>query len=481
MVNHLFAKIEDLQLESRDRIAQTASQYFDISVWQMLAALVVGGSVCIFGDEEVRDAAQLPLGIERRSVTIVETVPSLLRAIVEELASVGMSRAGLSSVLWMIVTGETLAPELCRQWLSLYPHIPLLNAYGPTECSDDVTHQPISEPPRADATAMPIGRALQNMRLYVLDRRFEPVPLGVLGEICVAGVGVGRGYLNEVGRTADVFVPDPFGAAGGERLYRTGDVGRFLPDGAIEFVGRLDHQVKVRGFRIELGEIEATLSEHSGVRGCAVLVRGESQEEQRIVAYVVAAGDDAPTVEELRGFLQKRLPAYMLPSVFVMLKTLPLTPNGKVDLKALPAPDASSFECSNGYVAPRNSTEERLAAIWVELLGVERVGINDNFFESGGHSLLATRVTSRVRAAFEIELPLRTFFESPTVKGLAAWVDERLAAQSPRAVVAPRIQARPRGQKNLEGLLSKINQLSRTEVERLLAEKRTPNEEMANG
>ncbi|HYP53191.1 MAG TPA: amino acid adenylation domain-containing protein, partial [Pyrinomonadaceae bacterium] len=350
MVNHLFVKVRDLGLTASDVLAQTASQYFDISVWQMLAPLVVGGRVVIYDDETARDASRLLEEVARDGVTIVETVPSLLRAAVE-----GMSAAGggpeLNGLRWMIVTGEALAPELCRQWLAAYPRIPLLNAYGPTECSDDVTHHVVSAPPAAEVALMPIGRAVSNMRLYVLGRRLELLPAGAVGEVCVAGTGVGRGYINEARRTAEVFVPDPFDGEGGARLYRTGDLGRFLPDGSIEFLGRVDHQVKVRGFRNELGEIEAALAEHAEVRECCVVAREEAAGEKRIVAYVVSRSHESPAlVDELRRHLQQRVPGYMIPSAFVALDELPLNANGKVDRKALPAPDASRDASDEEYV-----------------------------------------------------------------------------------------------------------------------------------
>jgi amino acid adenylation domain-containing protein len=479
MVNHLFVKVQDLALAASDVVAQTASQYFDISVWQMLAPLVVGGAVRVYDDETARDATRLLEEVARDRVTVVETVPSLLRAAVE-----GMSAAGggpeLPSLRWMIVTGEALAPELCRQWLAAYPQVPMLNAYGPTECSDDVTHHVVASPPAAVVALMPIGRAVQNMRLYVLGRRLELLPGGAVGEVCVAGTGVGRGYVNDPRRTAEVFVPDPFSTEPGGRLYQTGDLGRFLPDGSIEFLGRVDQQVKVRGFRIELGEIEAALAEHEAVRECVVVAREEAGGEKRLVAYVGARPDESPaSVEELRRHLQQRVPGYMIPAAFVTLDSLPLTPNGKVDRERLPAPDASRDAGDTEYVAPRSETEAALAEVWSEVLGVERVGVNDNFFALGGHSLLAARVAARVRARFEVELPLRNLFETPDVASIARFVEEKREAKQP-ARVAPKIQARRRGGKNLQELLSKVSQLSDGEAGRLLAEKRPASVERSN-
>jgi amino acid adenylation domain-containing protein len=287
MLNHLFAKIQDLQLTGDDVVAQTASQCFDISVWQFLAALLVGATVHIFDDDVAHDPLRLLEEVEDKKVTILETVPSMLRMMLEVAPPRERGRAALGRLRWLVPTGEALAPELCRQWLSKHPHVPLLNAYGPTECSDDVTHYAIHRPPPEDVLRMPIGRPVANLRLYVLDSLMQPVPRGVTGEIYVGGAGVGRGYLNDAARTAGVFVPNPFAPEPGERCYRTGDVGRYLPGGDIEFLGRTDNQVKLHGNRIELGEIEAVLSQHPAVREAVVVVREDEPGDARLAAYIV--------------------------------------------------------------------------------------------------------------------------------------------------------------------------------------------------
>ena len=421
MINHLWAKILGLPLVASDRIAQTASQTFDISVWQLLAALVLGGRVEIFPDETAQDPQRLLEGIERGRITILETVPSLLRVLVEE-AERGAVRPGLASLRWMIPTGEALPPELTASWLRLYPDIPLLNAYGPTECSDDVTHAVVRTWPEEGAPPrVPIGRPVANLHLHVVDRYLQPLPIGIPGELCVGGTGVGRGYLDEPARTADMFVPDPFAVEPAARMYRTGDLVRQLTDGSFDFLGRIDHQVKVRGFRIELGEIEAVLAEDPRVRQTVVVTREleGAKGDPRLVAYVVQADGPAVSSEDLRALVGERLPDYMVPAAVVFLESLPLTPNGKIDRKALPAPDAVQLAIQAEYVAPRNSTEQALARIWADLLGLERVGVHDDFFHLGGHSLLAARVVSRVREAFRVELPLATFFEESTLGNLA--------------------------------------------------------------
>jgi amino acid adenylation domain-containing protein len=416
MMNHLYAKVVDLALVADDVVAQTASQCFDISVWQMLAALVCGGCTLVLPDEVAGDPAGLLAALDGERVTIAEVVPSLLRVMAEEAASHGAPWP-LAALRWMLVTGEALPPAFCREWLAVYPGVPLLNAYGPTECSDDVTHHAVRTPPADDAPRVPIGAAIRNTRLYVVDRALRPVPNGVLGELCVGGAGVGRGYLNEPRRTAGVFVPDPFSATPGARMYRTGDVARRLADGTLEFLGRMDHQVKVRGFRIELGEIEAVLRRHPDVRD-AVATAIDDGRGARLVAHVVTPLSAEALIPALRKHVAEALPEYMAPAAYVVMEALPLTPNGKVDRKALPAPDFGADAAA--FVAPRTPVEAAVAGVWAELLGVPRVGATDGFFELGGHSLLATRVLARLRETFRVELPLRVLFEAPTVGALAA-------------------------------------------------------------
>jgi amino acid adenylation domain-containing protein len=286
MMNHLLAKVTELGLSASNVVAQNASQCFDISVWQFLAPLVVGGQVRVFEDEVAQDPTLLLNQVEETGISVLETVPSMLRALLNEIARREERRPTLAALSWLIPTGEALSPELCREWLRLYPATRMLNAYGPTECSDDVSHQRIERIPEPGQTHVPIGRPVVNTRLHIVDRELRPLPLGTAGELCAGGVGVGRGYLFQPDRTAEVFVPDPFSDEPGTRLYRTGDLARQLPDGAIVFLGRRDHQVKIRGFRIELGEIEALLGEHSAVGSAVVMARGE-ESGGRLVAYVV--------------------------------------------------------------------------------------------------------------------------------------------------------------------------------------------------
>ncbi len=386
----------------------------------------------IFPDEVTHDPGRLLAQVEEQHISILETVPSMMRAMLDVLEISLTKGPKLAALRWLIPTGEALPGELCRHWLRLYPAIPLLNAYGPTECSDDVTHHPISQPLVETCSMMPIGRAIGNIRIYVLDRGMRPVPIGVSGELYIGGIGVGRGYLADATRTAEAFVPDPFSEERGARLYRTGDVARYLNDGMLEFLGRRDHQVKMRGYRIELGEIEAVLAQHPGVRECAVLVREDVPGNARLVAYVVPRQEHL-LGNELQSSLKDQLPDYMVPSAFVFLKTLPLTPNGKLDRHALPAPDATSTESGVPFVAPRNSVEEMLAGIWADLLGLvrEHISIYEDFFALGGHSLLTVRLASEIEKHFEVRLPLIAIFQGRTIEALA----EVLRLQTDSSVV----------------------------------------------
>jgi acyl carrier protein len=286
---------------------------------------------------------------------------------------------------------------------------------------------------RDKSETVPLGRAIANTQIYILNHYLQPVPIGVTGELYIGGDSLARGYLNQPKLTSERFIRNPFSIQNSkfkiqntdsERLYKTGDLARYLPDGNIEFIGRSDHQVKIRGFRIELGEIEATLRQHPEVQEVVVLDREDESGEKRLVAYVVSSQNQASiSTSELHRFLKEKLPEPMVPSALVLLKALPLTPNGKVNRQALPAPHLTRSHLDAIYVAPRGPVEERLAIIWTQVLGVEQVGIHDNFFELGGHSLLATQIIYRVREAFQMELSLRNLFEKPTVAGMAECID----------------------------------------------------------
>jgi len=422
MLNNQLSKVPYLALSEADVIAQTASQSFDISVWQFLAAPLFGARVDIVPNAIAHDPQGLLEHVQCQGITVLESVPSLIQGMLAQ------ARIGLDGLRWMLPTGEAMPPELARQWLLRYPQIGLVNAYGPAECSDDVAFFRV-DMASTHGTYLPIGTPTDNNRLYLLDGALDLVPLGAVGELCVAGTGVGRGYVGDPLRTAPVFVPNPFGAAG-ERLYRTGDLARRRSDGVLEYVGRIDHQVKIRGYRIELGEIEARLHEQPEVRDGAVGVQ-EGVNGKYLVGYLVAADSalsPAERLERIKQRLRAELPEYMVPLHWLWLERLPLNANGKLDRKALPALEIGQLQ-SQDYQAPGNALEQTLADIWAQVLNVERVGVRDNFFELGGHSLLATQIASRVQKALQRNVPLRAMFECSTVQELAAYIEGLTASE----------------------------------------------------
>ena len=416
MLNNQLSKVPYLQLSETDVIAQTASQSFDISVWQFLAAPLFGARVDIVPNTIAHDPQGLLAHVQAQGITVLESVPSLIQGMLAQ------ERLSLDGLRWMLPTGEAMPPELAHQWLLRYPEIGLVNAYGPAECSDDVAFFRV-DLASTRGTYLPIGTPTDNNRLYLLNGALELVPQGAVGELCVAGTGVGRGYVSDPLRTAQVFVPNPFGAPG-ERLYRTADLARRRSDGVLEYVGRIDHQVKIRGYRIELGEIEARLHEQPDVRDAAVGVQ-EGVNGKHLVGYLVAtdaALNPAERLDRIKQRLRTELPEYMVPLHWLWLDRLPLNANGKLDRKALPALEIGQLH-SQDYLAPRNELETTLAAIWAEVLKVERVGVQDNFFELGGHSLLATQIASRVQKTLQRDVPLRAMFECSTVAELAEYID----------------------------------------------------------
>jgi amino acid adenylation domain-containing protein/non-ribosomal peptide synthase protein (TIGR01720 family) len=414
MLNNQLAKVPYLGLTPDDVIAQTANQGFDISVWQFLAGLLCGARVEILPDEIAHDPVALLCHVRDTGVTVLESVPSLIQGL---LAAEAMP---LPALRWLLPTGEALPPAVAREWVARYPGVPLVNAYGPAECSDDVAMQTIGQVPD-DAAFVPIGLPTDNNCLYILDDALQPVPEGAVGELYVGGIGVGRGYLGAPGQTAGVILPNPFAAKPGERLYRTGDLARWNGDRLIECVGRADQQVKIRGYRIELGEIEARLHEHPEIREAAV-VAVETPRGRRLVGYVVAidAADGAALPQRLEAYLEERLPGYMVPPQLVVLDRLPLNANGKLDRRALPDPSDEG----RVYVAPRTDLEQRLAVIWQDVLQVTSVGATDDFFELGGHSLLVTQVFARIRKEMQVSISLRDVFEETTIEALAARIEQ---------------------------------------------------------
>ncbi|RXH06915.1 amino acid adenylation domain-containing protein [Bradyrhizobium guangzhouense] len=437
--NHLASLIDELCLTAKDVIAQTAPQSFVISVWQFLAAPMVGARVHVCASPVVQDAMLLAREIERERITVLEIVPSLLRVILERMDEAPMLRA-FARLRLLISTGEPLPVDLCRAWFARCPKVPLINAYGASECSDDVSLHRLTRAPDAATTNVPVGAPLPNTRIYVLDPHLEPQPIGVVGELCIGGAGVGRGYVNDPAQSRERFIPDPFARAEGRRLYRTGDLARRRADGTIECLGRADLQVKVRGYRIELKEIEAALADHASVRAGIVEPRRDANGDVRLIAHVVAKAGSRISASELRDFLRSRLPVHAIPSAFLFLDQVPLNAHGKLDRSALLAPTQQESAATETAVPARRFTEKVLSDIWGDLLKVESLGVTDNFFDLGGHSLLAGQAMARVSRALGVSLPIKTIFEAPTIAELARRVDEALAAtpQKPTAGV-PRL------------------------------------------
>ncbi len=424
-INHIYAQFDALGFTESFNFLQTAPASSDISVWQFLAPILTGGKTVIVETETVCNPQKLFKLIQEEKATLVEFVPVVLRGLLDYISHLSTHERLLPDLKWMMVTGESASVELVNQWLKLYPSIPVVNAYGPTEAADDITQFIVEKPLPENQRTVPIGKPLANLNLYILDSQMQLVPIGVPGEICVSGFGVGVGYWKNEEKTKLSFVPNPFPnmakvlpGTNQDFIYKTGDLGRWLPDGTIEFLGRIDHQVKIRGFRIELGEIEALLNQHSNVRETVVMVREDSRGDKRLVAYIVP-NQHSVLISDLRNFLKEKLPEYMMPSAFVLLEALPLTPSGKVDRRSLPAPDWLQRNQEQAYTAPHTPVEEVISGIWTQVLGVDQVGVDDNFFEVGGHSLSATQLISRLRTVFQIELPLRHIFEFPTVATLA--------------------------------------------------------------
>jgi non-ribosomal peptide synthetase component F/acyl carrier protein len=398
-------------------VIQLASLSFDASVLEIFSALLGGAALHLVSRDILASGSDLGLFLNKQSITVMATTPSLLDQI---------PAGGYTALRTISVGGEACGAETAERWSRGRR---LLNVYAPTEATIYATMMECAEGLRE---APPVGRPIDNVQVYVLDERMRPVPIAVAGELYVGGEGIARGYLKRAALTSERFIPDPFSKREGARLYRTGDVARLRADGNLEFLGRTDYQVKIRAFRIELGEIETALMQQEGVSEVVVVAREEEAGQKRLVAYVVAGRE--VTGEELRKGLRERLPNYMVPSAFVFLDSLPLTPNGKLDRRALPAPDRTRPELTQVYVPPRTADEELLAKIWSDVLGIEQVGINDNFFELGGHSLLAMQVAFQLHDSFgvEIERPIQSLLEAPTIAGLAERIESaRLSSSSP--------------------------------------------------
>ena len=456
--NRLLWMQQVMRLGESDAVMQKTPNSFDVSVWELLWPLMVGARLVVARPGGHQDGRYLSELISSAGVTTLHFVPSMMQVFLREERLEEKCR----SLRQVICSGEALGYELQEQFFERLGKTKLYNLYGPTEAGIDVTWWECE--PGSKRHVVPIGRPVANTTIYLLDKRGAPAPVGVAGELHIGGVQVGRGYWNRPGLTAEKFIRNRNGVG---RLYKTGDLARYLGDGAIEFLGRNDDQVKIRGFRIELGEIEATLASHPRVREAVVVAREDAPGEKRLVAYytVSNAEEKGAGAWELRSHLSSKLPAYMVPAAYVRMERMPLSVNGKLERKALPIPEGDAFAV-RGYEAPQGEIETRLAAIWADVLKIDRVGRNDNFFELGGHSLLAMQVMARVRHIFNLELPVRSLFEKPTIAGFAG---ELPGAQvKARASIAQHQSSSAAATPNRKALLAQLDNLSATELQNLL-------------
>jgi amino acid adenylation domain-containing protein len=417
LVNHSWGISEVFGLTESDRVLQFASFGFDVAAEEIFPTWLKGGTVVLRPGQMFPTLTDFADFIEQESLTVLNITPAYWH---EWALAVSQSLATVPSSLRVVaVGGDAVLPETVNIWRQMVgKRVQCINVYGPTEASVTAIVHDLLDYQSEKINSVLIGRPIANTKAYILDQNLQPVPIGVKGELHLCGVRLARGYLNRPELTAEKFIDNPFAHSPFNRLYKTGDLARYLPDGNIECFGRIDNQVKIRGFRIELGEIEAVLNQNIDVQTSCVIIREDTPGDKYLVAYIVAHYERIPMISELRQFLSSKLPLYMVPQAFVFLESLPLTTNRKVDRRALPAPDKIGNR-RDQYVAPRNGIEEMLVQIWTEILKIEQVGIYDNFFEIGGHSLLATQLVSRIRSLFKIELPLRSLFGAATVAELA--------------------------------------------------------------
>ncbi len=450
LCNLAAAQRKAFSITNKSRILQFAPLSFDASVWETVMALLNGAALIYTTQESLTTGPGLFNVLHDQRISTVTPPPSVLTIMPEE---------NLPDLKTIITAGEKCTLDLVRRWGSGRQFV---NAYGPTETTVCAS---MFETAADDENEPPIGRPIDNFRLYVLDRQGWPVPVGVSGELCIGGAGLARGYLNRPELSAEKFIPDAFSGLPGERLYCSGDLVRWTEQGQLEFLGRIDHQVKLRGFRIELGEVEARMAAQPEVVDAAALVFGLKSEEQRLAAYYVTDSGQEISAAEWRRRLKENLPEYMIPSVFIRLEEMPLTPSGKVDRRRLPKPDLQKAGWSSEFVTPQTPTEIKLATIAAELLGLPRFGLTDNFFESGGHSLLVTKFIFRIKESFGIDLPLRLIFEQPTIAGLAAAIDSGQL----QTAGGDEIERLERGQSGTDELPAGLEGLTEEQIRALLA------------
>jgi amino acid adenylation domain-containing protein len=422
VVNFLTSMRREPGLTAADTLLAVTTLSFDIAGLELWLPLTTGARVVIASREEAADGTRLAQRLIDSEATIMQATPVTWRMLLQA----GWQGRPLKKIL---CGGEALAPDLAEQLAAL--GVEVWNMYGPTETTIWSAVCRVRQGQR-----VVLGRPIANTSFHIVDARLQPAPIGVPGELLIGGDGLARGYLNRPELTAEKFIPNPFRPGPDSRLYRTGDLARYLPDGNVEFLGRLDFQVKVRGFRIELSEIETVLRAHADVDDAVVMVHEDAQHEKRLVAYIVPVQEIGPTPADLRAHLQAQLPDYMVPSVFMSLRALPLTPNGKVNRKALPAPDQTRPGLAESFLAPRDPLEQQLAKLWEVIFDLERVGVRDNFFDLGGHSLLAVRLFAQIKKLTGKDLPLVTLFQAPTIEQLAAILRQQ-GWESPWASLVP--------------------------------------------
>jgi amino acid adenylation domain-containing protein len=416
-VMRLLFGVDYVRLDGAQTFLHLAPISFDAATFEVWGALLHGGK-CVLYPGAMASPRELGQILKKNRVDTLWLTAALFNTVIDQEAEV------LADVKQLLVGGEALSVAHVRKALALLPNTEIINGYGPTESTTFTCCYSIPRELDDNLDSIPIGRPIGNTQVYILGADLTPVPIGVPGELYIGGDGLARGYLNRPDLTAEKFISNPFSNDPRARLYKTGDLACYLPDGNIEFLGRIDDQVKIRGYRIEMGEIEAVLAEHPAVRQAVVIAREDTPGNKHLVGYVVTTDGIVPSTHDLRSYVGQKLPDYMVPSAYVFLAALPLTPNGKLDRKALPAPDQTRPELDDAFIAPRTPIEETIAVIWSEILKLDRVGIHDNFFHLGGHSLLATQVVSRIRNTLEIELALRMLFEAPTIEGLAEKVEQ---------------------------------------------------------
>ncbi|MBW4630461.1 MAG: amino acid adenylation domain-containing protein [Iphinoe sp. HA4291-MV1] len=441
-VNRLLFGVDYAHLDATQRFLQMAPISFDASTFEIWGALLHGAR-CVLYPGNIPTSKELCHEIHKHGITTLWLTAALFNSIIDDASQT------LSGIEQLLIGGEALSVAHVQRASETLPSTQIINGYGPTESTTFTCCHPIGRPLETIIQSIPIGRPIANTQVYILDSHLQPVPIGVPGELHIGGAGLARGYLNRPELTTEKFIPNPFDNSKfqipNSKLYKTGDLARYLPDGNIEYLGRIDNQVKIRGFRIELGEIEAVLSQHPSVHSVVVTAIVDTPGNQRLVAYIVPQNQSAPTISELRQFLKTKLPNYMVPNAIVMLESLPLTPNGKVDCRVLPAPDTNRLAVETSFVPPLDIVEQQLAQIWAEVLKVYPVGVKDNFFDLGGHSLLAVQLMARIEQQFKKNLPLATLFQNSTIEQLATILRQPIDASnwSPLVPIQPNGSKRP--------------------------------------